>query len=72
MNPKRIRLNLAISETVHDKLLSLVKDSESETVTECIRKSLAVFEDVIRFQKNGGKIIFVNAEGKEEILKYLF
>jgi len=71
MSTKRIRLNLAISESVHNRLLSLVKDSESETITECIRKALTIFEDVTNFQKKGGKIVFVNNEGKEEILKYV-
>ena len=67
----RIRLNLAITPQVMGRLERLQELSESETVTECIRKALAVYEELLAVRASGGKIIIETKPGRQEVLRLL-
>jgi len=44
---ERIRLNLAITPAVHDRLQRLRELSESETITEVVRRAMSVYDFVL-------------------------
>lgn len=41
---KRIRLNLAVTKTVHDRMVRLMKLGECESLTEVVRRALETYE----------------------------
>ena len=68
----RKRLNLSVSQSVNERLERLKTLSESESVTEVIRRSLAVYEELLETQKEGGKVIIRDKNGEDVILKIVW
>ncbi len=68
---ERIRLNLAITPTVHDRLQRLRDMSESESITEVIRRAMAVYDLVLTHASEGGEVILRNPDGREETVRII-
>lgn len=64
----RARLNLAVTQQVKDRLDRLVDETEAESVTEIVRRSLSLYDELIGIEKSGGRIILENDEGKRVVL----
>ena len=64
----QIRLNLAISEVVRDRLDSLQERTDADSMTEVIRRALAVYEELVNVHEAGGTIILVE-DGEEAELR---
>lgn len=62
------RLNLAFRQEVHDRLEYLRDTSDAETITEVIKKSLAVYDYLLTQKQNGAKVIVKDEDGQREIV----
>ncbi len=68
---ERIRLNLAITPEVQDRLTRLQELSGSESTTEVIRRALAVYDLLLTHIEQGGKVILRHEGGEEETVRIL-
>ena len=68
---ERIRLNLAITPTVHDRLQRLREISGSETATEVVRRAMAVYDLVLTHVAEGGEVILRHPDGREETVRII-
>lgn len=67
----RIRLNLAVSAQVKERLDRLQRTSDAASITEVIRRALAVYEDLLAVRKGGAKIIVEHRGGAKEFLRLI-
>lgn len=69
---KNVRLHFAISEDLRDRLERVRVASGAASMTEVLRRSLQVYEDLLlAMQKEGCKIIYEHPDGSRERLKLL-
>lgn len=66
---KKIRLNLDLSPTVKAQLDQLQLQTEAASLTEVIRRALAVYDLIVEQDKSEGSIILENADGTRERLR---
>lgn len=67
----RIRLSLDVSPKVREQLNLLEEKTEAGSITEVIRRALALYDLVVEHQDEGGKLIFRNSGGQDEFLRVL-
>ena len=58
------RLNLAVSEAVKERVEAIRDETHAESVTEVIRRALAVYDLLITRSNDGATVVI--REGKEE------
>jgi len=68
---RRSRLSLDLDAKSKDHLEALCEASGGATMTEVIKRSLALFELVQEHRRNGGALIFRHPDGREERLVIL-
>jgi len=68
---KRIRLSLDIEPEIKDRLEWLKHQSKLSSITEVVRRALALFHMVLDNQAQGGKLIFEDKDGNQETVKLL-
>lgn len=68
---KKFRLNLEFPIEIEKRLKDLKQRSDSSTVTEVIRRSLALFNLYLNQTEAGKAVIFRDPSGSEETLKIL-
>ena len=64
----KTRLNLEVTHTVRERPNRLLDLSESETLTEVIRRSLAVDEVLLQQKADGAETIVRTKDGQERVL----
>ena len=62
---KMTRLNLAVSEDVRSRIESIRDETHAESVTEVIRRALAVY-DFLLTKTEGGAEVFIRKDGAEK------
>ncbi|MBU0718263.1 MAG: ribbon-helix-helix protein, CopG family [Planctomycetes bacterium] len=62
------RLNLEMSEAVREALENLRDTTDADSLTEVIRRSLAVYDFLWAEKKQGGKITVKGPAGEKEIV----
>lgn len=67
----RVRLNLELESSVRDRLETLQERSGAATMTEVIRRALAVYEVVLQASEDGERVVVQSREGKERQLVLL-
>ena len=67
----RVRLSLDVTPKVREQLDLLETRTEAGSITEVIRRALALYDLVIEHQSEGGKLIFQHADGSKESLRVL-
>lgn len=67
----RVRLSLDVTPRVREQLGDLETRTEAGSITEVIRRALALYDLVIEHQGEGGKLIFRHSDGEDEVLKVL-
>jgi hypothetical protein len=58
-----VRIQLEVSETVHQKIKDLCTKSNSTTMAEVIRRALAVYEAALNATGDGEKILIKSKDG---------
>lgn len=54
---EKVRLNLEVSLAIRDRLELLREQSEAESMTEVIRRALAIYEHLLAHSAQGGTIL---------------
>ncbi|MEO1529800.1 MAG: ribbon-helix-helix protein, CopG family [Planctomycetota bacterium] len=62
------RLNLAVSRQVKDRLESIRDETHAESVTEVIRRAVAVYDFLLEKQRSGGEVIVRNDDKEREVV----
>jgi hypothetical protein len=65
------RLSLEVNSTVKELLKDLERRSNATSLTEVVRRSLALLDLVLEHQESGGTIIFRHLDGTDEKLRIL-
>lgn len=68
---EKIRLNLELNSVAHNQLQRVQERTHSPSITEIIRRALALFDLFTEHTSNGGEIIFKHRNGGEEKLRIL-
>ena len=68
---EKIRLNLDISRETRERLSELQKSTQLSSVSDVVRRALALMTLVIENEHSGGKLIFKKGDGTEETLVIL-
>lgn len=68
---KRVRINLEIDSDVREAMAELQQKSGATSVTEVIRRALAVYDLITDHTMHGGKLILRNSDGEDEQLRIL-
>lgn len=68
---KKIRLNLDITPKVKQRIETVMERTESPSITETVRRSMAAYDMVTEHQAEGGKIVFRKSDGSEEVVNFV-
>jgi hypothetical protein len=68
---KRIRLTLDIPAKVRTKIDELAETSGATSGAEVIRRALSLYSLALEHTAEGGRLVFRNREGAEEVLRLL-
>lgn len=64
---KNTRLNLAIPESVRQRIEALQEATEAQSLTEVIRRALAVYEFLVKEKADGARVVSVKKGQTVEI-----
>lgn len=67
-NRKKIKIQLWLSESAHERLKMIVKKISAPSFAHVIRKSLTIFEKLVELSDEGGKIYFEKNGEKRQII----
>ena len=67
-NVETERLNLVVSTMVRERLENLRDETEAESMTQVIRKALAVYDFLWQEKSRGAKLIVKSEEGERELV----
>jgi hypothetical protein len=65
---QRVQLNLKVSGEGQIQLNDLLERAECTSLTELIRKALALYDLCLEHVREGGEVIFRHSDGEEEKL----
>lgn len=68
---EKARISLEVNPTVKELLEDLEQRSNATSLTEVIRRSLALFDLVLEHQDAGGALVLRHGDGTEEKLRVL-
>jgi hypothetical protein len=68
---EKIRLNLELSREVHEQLQTLQHETGAASLTEVIRRALALYDVVVDHVADNGKVVFRYSDDAEETLKII-
>ena len=71
MSDKKIRLNLVVSPQVKKRIERLQEASDGASITEVIRRALALYEELIAIRDEGNSLIVESKAGPRERLRFL-
>jgi hypothetical protein len=68
---KRARLHIEVPEETRERLAKIQTDTGAASISEAVRRALALMHVVLEHEAAGGKVIFRNRDGSEESLLML-
>ncbi len=71
MSNNRIRLNLAITPQVKRRIERLQKADDGASITEVLRRALAVYEELVAIREEGSRLVIETSSGERELLRIL-
>lgn len=63
--PESVRLNLEVNPAVRDRLERLKDNTEAESLTEVIRRALAVYETLVNLSADHHEIVIRTGDGDD-------
>jgi hypothetical protein len=66
-----VRINLEVSPHVRDHIKDLRKRSDAASLAEVFKKSLALYDLVLTFTSQGGKVVLESPSGEREVIRLL-
>ena len=71
-NPaEKVRLNLEFPSQIYNQMQEVQQRSQAASLTEVLRRSLALYDLVTEHVVSGGEIVLVNDKGEREKLRIL-
>jgi hypothetical protein len=70
-SPEKVRLNLEFAPQIYDQMQEVQQRSHAASLTEVLRRSLALYDLVTEHIVDGGDIVLMNRNGKQEKLHIL-
>lgn len=71
-NPaEKVRLNLEFAPQIYDQMQEVQQRSHAASLTEVLRRSLALYDLITEHIVDGGDIVLVNRKGEQEKLHIL-
>jgi hypothetical protein len=67
---ERIRLNFVVNRQIKDRIEHLQDVSGATSLTEVVRRALAVYEEVLKIREEGGQLV-IETGGERELLRIL-
>jgi hypothetical protein len=67
----KVRLSLEVTPAVREQIEEMAKRCKATSLTEVIRKSLALLDLYLDHVDEGGTVVFRHADGSEERLRVL-
>jgi hypothetical protein len=67
---ERIRLNLVVNRQVKDRIDQLQERSEATSITEVVRRALAIYEELLKIREEGGQLV-IEGKGEREVLRII-
>lgn len=71
MSNKTVRLNLRLTEEQQKRIAKLMEASDSASMTDTVRRAVAVYEKLLELRSNKQRIIIRNEDGEESDLMLL-
>jgi hypothetical protein len=68
---EKVRLNLEFPPQVYEQIQEVQKRSNAASLTEVLRRSLALYDLVTEHTSEGGAIKLAHPDGTEELLRIL-
>ncbi|MGA9780424.1 MAG: hypothetical protein ACLPRE_08590 [Limisphaerales bacterium] len=68
---ERVRLNLEFPPQIYDQMQEVQHRSHAASLTEVLRRALALYDLVTEHTVDGGDIVLVDSKGKQEKLRIL-
>jgi hypothetical protein len=69
--PEKVRLNLEFPAPIYEQLESVQQRSHAASLTEVLRRALALYDLVTEHVVDGGEIVLMDSKGKQEKLRIL-
>jgi len=69
--PEKVRLNLEFPSPIYKQLESVQQRSHAASLTEVLRRALALYDLATEHAAEGGEIVLVDSKGKQEKLRIL-
>jgi len=71
-HPKdKTRISLDVTPSEKKWLDTIQRDGKHATFIDAIRKAMRLYESVLCVQKQGGKVVFQDKDGKQETLRII-
>jgi hypothetical protein len=67
----KIRLNLEFTPPIHQQMQAVQVRSHASSLTEMLRRAVALYDLITEHCTHGGEIILRNSKGQDEKLKIL-
>jgi hypothetical protein len=68
---EKVRLNLEFAPQIYEQMQEVQQRSHAASLTEVLRRSLALYDLVTEHIVDGGDIVLVDSKGKQEKLHIL-
>jgi hypothetical protein len=68
---EKVRLNLEFAPQIYDQMQEVQHRSNAASLTEVLRRSLALYDLITEHIVDGGDIVLVNRKGEQEKLHIL-
>lgn len=68
---EKVRLNLEFPPPVYEQMQTVQSRSNAASLTEVLRRSLALYDLITEHTVDGGEILLVGRDGKQEKLRIL-
>jgi hypothetical protein len=70
VSEERIRINLVVNREVKDRIEHLQALSAAPSITEVVRRALAVYEELLNIREEGSRLV-IEGSGEREILRII-
>jgi hypothetical protein len=62
------RMTLEIPDAMHERMQKVKGDTEAASVAEVVLRSFSLYEVLVRFAKDGKRLVLVDKDGSEREL----
>jgi hypothetical protein len=68
---RKARLTIEVPAKTRDQLTDIVQRSGASSLTEVIRRALALYDLILEHNSDDGKLVLRHKDGREEVLRII-